>query len=385
VTAWKMPLPTNHKVKICHLTTLHPVFDVRIFYKECVGLARHGYDVTLVARHDKREFVDGVRIVPIRSCRIRPVARLVHAVRALRLAMSVKAEVYHFHDPELLPAGVVLKCFSGGRVIYDVHEDVRKHTLGKMWIHPIIRPVLAFFLGMLEKCCERFFDGIIVVLESHAARFSSPTVVIHNYPMLEACEPRIFRNRDHHLIYVGLIRKQRGAVEMLETTARLKIRYPDVRLTLVGNFMPLSLETRVKDRIRDLDIEDAVRVTGRLEHRRIFDEVADADIGLALLHPDSNYLDALPTKLFEYMMLEKPVVASDFPLWKRIVDRAKCGLTVDPLDVPAIVEGIGRLFDSPDLANRMGRHGRQAVLNEYNWTLEEKKLIAWYQTLTARK
>src|SRR4030042_4272016 len=121
-----------------------------------------------------------------------------------------------------------------------------------------------------------------------------------------------------------------------------------------------------------------------MDHRRIFGEIAEADIGLALLYPDPNYLDALPSKIFEYMMLEKPVVVSDFPLWKRIVGRAGCGLTVNPLDVPAIAEKIGRLFNSPDLARRMGRLGRKARRSEYNWTLEEKKLVAWYLALTSK-
>ena len=106
-----------------------------------------------------------------------------------------------------------------------------------------------------------------------------------------------------------------------------------------------------------------------------------ARAGLVLLHPRINYVDALPIKLFEYMAVGIPVIASDFPLWRTIVDGANCGILVDPMKPEQIAKAIDWLLDNPREARKMGERGRRAVLERYNWSLEEKKLIELYDKL----
>jgi glycosyltransferase involved in cell wall biosynthesis len=79
------------------------------------------------------------------------------------------------------------------------------------------------------------------------------------------------------------------------------------------------------------------------------------------------------------MAAKLPVVASNFPLWKEIVEKNHCGVTVDPLDVNAIVEGIRSILDTPDRIAIMGRNGYEAVCRSYNWENEENKLIEVYK------
>ncbi len=104
-------------------------------------------------------------------------------------------------------------------------------------------------------------------------------------------------------------------------------------------------------------------------------------IGLAVLHPEPNYLKGHPTKLFEYMAAGIPVVASDFPLWRGIVEGAGCGLLVDPLDVRSMASAIERLLRHPEEADAMGKRGREAVEKRYNWSIEEGKLLDFYHRL----
>ena len=103
--------------------------------------------------------------------------------------------------------------------------------------------------------------------------------------------------------------------------------------------------------------------------------------GLVTLHPVINYLDALPIKMFEYMAAGIPVIASDFPLWREIVVGNQCGLCVDPMDPAAIARAIDHLAQHPDEACQMGENGRRAVLEKFNWAVEEKKLIQLYEDL----
>ena len=76
-----------------------------------------------------------------------------------------------------------------------------------------------------------------------------------------------------------------------------------------------------------------------------------------------------------------PVIASDFPLWKQIIEENKCGLCVDPLDPKAIAEAIDYLVMHPAEAARMGRNGQMAVKTQYNWAVEEQKLLDLYKSL----
>ena len=101
--------------------------------------------------------------------------------------------------------------------------------------------------------------------------------------------------------------------------------------------------------------------------------------GLVTLHPVINYIDALPVKMFEYMAAGVPVIASHFPLWREIIEGNDCGLCIDPLDPAAIAKAIDYLVTHPQEAERMGRNGQRAVAEKYNWTLEEAKLLEFYQ------
>ena len=103
--------------------------------------------------------------------------------------------------------------------------------------------------------------------------------------------------------------------------------------------------------------------------------------GLAVLHPTPKYLDAWPTKMFEYMSVSLPVIVSDFPLWRGIVEDAGCGLLVDPLDSTAIASAMQWILDHPAEAEAMSRRGREAVEKQYNWETEAEKLVALYNKL----
>jgi hypothetical protein len=88
----------------------------------------------------------------------------------------------------------------------------------------------------------------------------------------------------------------------------------------------------------------------------------------------SNY----PTKLFEYMAARVPVVASDFPLYRAIVEGAGCGIVVDPTSPHAIAEAVRYLLDHPEDAQAMADRGRAAMLERYNWHASKEALLELY-------
>jgi glycosyltransferase involved in cell wall biosynthesis len=154
----------------------------------------------------------------------------------------------------------------------------------------------------------------------------------------------------------------------------------EARLVLAGNFSPPELE----EELRQMPGWHHVDFLGWQYRRGVAQLLAHARVGLALLHPCPHYLESYPVKLFEYMSAGIPVIASNFPLWREIVEGAGCGILVDPMDPKAIATAIRWLSEHPEKAKAMGKRGQESVRRRYNWHTEAKKLTMLYQELSAQ-
>jgi glycosyltransferase involved in cell wall biosynthesis len=369
-------------LKSVHLASTHRAGDPRIFHKECRTLAEAGYEVVLVVPHERDEVVGGVQIraVPVPAS---GKDRLRHTLRDVyRRALAEGPDaVYHLHDAELLPAGLALKA-RGRRVVYDAHEDTPKQVRYQHWIPRRMRPPVALGYAALERLAGRLFDGIITAEPPNAERFpSEKVVVIHNYPIVSELEQAgavPYADRDALVVYVGSISRVRGAEEMV----RMMRWLPDAlraELVLAGGHHPASL----RDALGALAGPVRLTQTGYVDRPGVAEILARARVGLAVLHPVQKYVEAYPTKLFEYMAAGLPVVVSDFPGWRAIVDEAGCGLAVDPLDEAALAGAVRWLLEHPAEAEAMGRRGQAAVRERYGWAHEGRRLVGFYERLAA--
>lgn len=382
-----------NKVTVVHLTTAHPALDPRIFHKEVRTLTEAGYRVTLIAQYANDAIIDRVKIIALPRPKNRFERIFGLTLRALRLALRQQANLYHYHDPELLPVGALLKLITGARVLYDVHEDVKKQILNKAWLPRWSRRMVSWIYGLCERVCLMFVDGVVIAEDSYTRNFPGRRNVtaIRNYPLLSyfglgmtkgntAAEQRPSGNCE--VIYIGGITRLRGAVELIEALRILRSRGHDkVRLHLVGPLMPTSLGAELECLVRRYHLQDRVSIPGPVPHDKVAELLREAHIGVAVLHPDPNYVESLPTKLFEYMAAGVPVVASNFPLWKQIVEGNECGIVVDPRNPNEIADAIGYLLANPDKARQMGENGRSAVNNRYTWDKERDRLLELYRKL----
>jgi glycosyltransferase involved in cell wall biosynthesis len=209
------------------------------------------------------------------------------------------------------------------------------------------------------------------------------TVVVQNFPIsgeLASDECRPYTKRPSTVTYIGGMATVRGIKELVHAMALIPERF-GARLVLAGNFDPPALEDEVK-RIRGWERVDFLGWQSREGVEKI---LGNARIGLVVLHPRPSYLESYPIKLFEYMSAGVPVVASDFPLWRQIVQEAGCGLLTDPLSPKAIAEAIQWLFEHEEEAETMGLRGREAVHTDFNWNHESKKLLELYRRISATR
>lgn len=365
-------------MRIVHLTSVHPRDDVRIYLKECQSLAREGHAVTLVVADGLGpEFRSGISIVDVGRSSGRLGRMLGATRRVLRQALVLDAEVYHIHDPELLTVCLALKR-RGKKVIFDAHEDVPKQILGKHYLRPALRKIIAWAFAGYERYVCRRIDGVIAATPTIREKFLAihpNSEDINNYPMLGELDAGDQARRSRlEVCYVGGIAVIRGVRELVRA---LELTQADVRLNLVGGFA----EARAEEEVRAYPGWAKVNAWGIQGREGVRDAMARSMAGLVTLHPTPNYIESLPIKMFEYMSAGIPVIASDFPLWRDIVEGSRCGVCVDPLAPEQIARAIDDLLSDPQKAQQMGRNGRQAVMERYNWAVEERKLQAYYKRL----
>lgn len=368
-------------IRIAHLTSAHPRYDTRIFLKMCRSLASAGHQIALVVADGLGdEEKDGVRILDVGKPRGR-LDRMVGASRrVLKRGVELDADIYHLHDPELLPAGLALKR-RGKRVIFDAHEDLPRQILSKPYLHPAVRRPVSVIAGAFERFACRRLDAVVAAtpaIRDKFERLGIAAVDINNFPMLGELDAEIpWGLKEREVCYVGGINAIRGIREVI---AAMGLCRSGARLNLAGGFP----ERRVKAEVKKLPGWAGVNELGFLSREEVRRILGRSVAGIVTFLPLPNHVDAQPNKMFEYMSAGLPLIASDFPLWREIVEGNDCGICVDPLDPAAIAAAIDRLVDNPALARNMGENGRRAVHERYNWAIEEKKLLSLYETLLLR-
>ena len=368
--------------KVCHITSAHSRYDVRIFHKQCKSLAANGYDVTLLVNDDvENEQIDGVHI---RSTNFQPRNRFERMIMSRRLieaeAIAINADIYHLHDPELLPVGLRLKK-TGKTVVFDSHEDYLLTIADKNWIFRPLRPIVRTFYGWYEKYALEKFDGSIVCYhwtEERYRRYVDNVEMVLNFPVVREGQitPPDFSRRA--ICFAGGISPQWCHKEILIALSRID----NVTYELAGR-----LSGEYGNSLQHMDAWKQVNYHGIISQSEVFNTVyANSSIGMALL----DYIPQCKgtvgnlsnTKLFEYMYAGLPVICTDFDLWTDIIEKENWGIAVNPHNIDEISEAISYLLNNPEVAERMGKNGRSAVIKRYNWKVEEDKLLEFYSLLS---
>ena len=368
------------KVKVCILTSGHPPFDDRIFHKEAKTLAMAGYEVVLIAQHNKKEIADGVKIIPLPKPENRLERMTKVAWKLFRLALKEKANVYHFHEPEVIPTGLILKLF-GKKVIYDVHELVFLSIEDKAWLgSKFLRKACQLAYLFMEKVSIRIFDQLILAEDDYENYYKRTHkgfckyTIIRNYPVLSLIKNAPFLahadKQKSVIIYAGGLAKVRGIKEIIQA---MEFAGDKARLWLLGKWETEEFEKECEN----LEGWKYTKYLGFVPLSKVYEYMKVADIGISILYPIENYITSLPVKAYEYMACSLPMVMSDFSYWQEIF--GECALFANPYDPEDIADRILCLLDDPAKAKQLGDKGRQLTQEKYNWEVEQRKLLDIYE------
>jgi glycosyltransferase involved in cell wall biosynthesis len=344
----------------------------------CSSLANNGYRVFLVVADGKGdELVNNINIIDAGSQGNNRLTRMIVTTRKVfEKAVGLDAVIYHLHDPELIPfAGKFQK--KGKKVIFDAHEDVPLQILSKPYLSKPVALSFSKLIELYEKIVYKKVDFIITatpVIRNKFSMINNNTVDINNFPLLnELYSENSNVVKQNEICYIGGLSKVRGIKELV-----LALEHSgECKLNLAGIFKEKDYENEV---IKTKGWEKVI-YHGHLNRKEIKTILSKSKAGMVTLLPIKNYIESQPVKMFEYMSAGLPVISSNFPLWKEIVEGNNCGICVNPDNPLEIAKAIQYIFDNHDITEQMGKNGRQAVIEKYNWEIEEKKLLNVYEQL----
>ena len=376
--------------RVCILSSVHIALDNRVFYREARSLQKAGHDVTLIAVHPRSEIRDGVRIIGLPRVPRWQRPRLWRQL--VRHALAAKADLYHFHDPELLFIVPWLRLASRKPAIYDIHEVYPDFFKVKDYLPVWVRYPLAWNFAWMEPVLARLQSGLIFSDDEIArnfARYRGPKTTLFNYPAREFveqayAETRGITSRLPGIVHLGGHERNRGTRLMIAAFEQVHQAMPAARLTLVGHFVPPALQEEVAADVRQRGLESAVTITGRVPFDSIGRYLREASVGWMPWQPYPKNEKNIPTKLFEYMAYGLPVVTSDLHSTSPFVQEGENGFRVTPADPGAHARALLAVLQDPERGAALGRRGQDWVREEYNWDKMAERLLAFYEKILAK-
>jgi glycosyltransferase involved in cell wall biosynthesis len=301
--------------------------------------------------------------------------------RAERLGLERRGDVYVAHDLNALPPAARAARKAGARLVYDSHELFIERDLVPAAERPLWRA--------LEKRLIRRADRTMTVSEPIAEELArrygvaAPTV-IQNCPDPPERVPEDGERRLRNLagvddgepliLYQGMVQPERGLEALVEAVPAIERGV----VVIVGSG---RLEGPLRQKVATMGIEARVKLTGEVPQRDLLSYTAGATIGVAPFEGRSlNSYWVAPNKLFEYMAVGVPVVASRLPVLERIVDGHGVGLLCEPGDAASLAAAVNRLLSDPELYERCHRNALAAA-EVFNWRTESRKLMEIYDGL----
>jgi glycosyltransferase involved in cell wall biosynthesis len=375
---------TKAGLTLCHFSTAHSQIKSRSFHRECMPLAAAGMKVRYVTPAGINGRRSGVDFVSLQRRRSR-MRSLFASPALIQVLLKQNASLYHFQDPELLPAALALKLIFHQRIVYDAYEDFPSMALNKGSFPTVLRPLAAKAVAALECIAAHCFDGVMtadpLTLRRFARAGKSCKLVFFNFPNLDLFPSPQAGTKQFDVVYRGGLSARAGTLVLLHAMRLLADRGKPASLLLIGYFDDAIFENELRERIRGLGLSANVELRGRMEHEDMAEALSQARVGVSPLQDIPKFRLNIPVKVFEYWACGLPVVASDLPPIRPFFKNVGGGFTYQPADAAELAQSIGWLLDHPKAATQMGRNGRLAIEERFNNRNEVHKLREFFMRI----
>ncbi len=391
------------KKTICMMSSLHSLYDDRIYWKEALSLKNAGYQVIHLAVGDENlDFVSehGVRLIQVKKYKgtgnlffnnlSKRFSYRNEYRKLLAIARELKAEAYHLHDLQLNKIARHLQSLPHRpRLVYDVHEPYPITIADgeyKGFLFKRFMKLYARYVHHWELKTSAIHDMIIATEENVAEKFSNhfpgkKVEIIYNYCDTGAKDFPEKAEKAYDFIYAGGVRRRRGAMEMLKAVKLLKDENFAVRLLLVGLICDSGLEAEMKQYIAKYGLEKNIVIMPPVPYRQVMELYGVSRCGIAIFNRQLVNQIIMPIKTFEYIAFGLPAVCSNVGHMGKITQKHNTGLTVDPDKPSEIAHAMKMLMKDTTLYNTQQNNCLALYKKEFNWGKMEQRLVALYDSL----
>lgn len=383
------PVPAaaqGHCPVLCHVTVAHQELKSRSFYMEFMPLAARGLAVRYVSPGEQHQAYDNIDFtaLPARLGRVRQILATPSTVRAL---LRQRAGLYHFQDPELLPAAFVLKFIFRKHIVYDAYEDFPSMAFTSKRVPAALKPFVAKCVALIQMAAAASFDGVMtadpLTLQRMARTGKSKKLVFYNFPNLDIFPSPVPCPKPFDVVYRGGLSGRAGIWTLLDAIRLLKDRGEPVKALLVGYCDGPAEMAQLLRRIDALNLGTHFHILGPAPHSEMAKTLSRAKIGVSPLLDIPKFRRNIPVKVFEYWASGLPVISSDLRPIRPFFRNVRGGLLFPPGDSAAMAQSIHSLLQNPGTAAEMGRCGRRAVEERLNHNTEVLKLERFFKQIAS--
>ncbi len=370
--------------KIVVLSTVHHYQDARIFFKEIPSLKKAYSDICFIVPVEGKNNIfeeNRIKIIPLQKPNTK-FERIKLQLKAWKIISEMEPQIVHFHDPELILLGFLIKKILKIKVIFDIHENISASFKDNLWIPKLIKPILPTIFRTFEKFLIKDFDALLIAEESYRKTYGNKPITILNYPIFDE---KIYNKKDFsgklNLVYIGGIWERRGAFQMLRLFNRLVKDGFNLSFFLVGPFVPSKLQISIEKYISENNLSNRVKIFGRKTLKEVYEILQECHIGLSLMQNIGNYNESLSTKIFDYMLAGIPYIVSDFEIYNDYTITNNTGITANYDDENELYDRVKRLIINKEELETMSKNGFNSIKEKWNWNTQEKKLLLLYKNL----
>ena len=317
-----------------------------------------------------------------------------------RYVRDFELDVLHIHDLPLVGTALKVSRKLGIPLVADLHENypaslklsVEADPGSRSWFTPRPKRWVPY-----ERRVVRTATHVVVVVDEAKERLIKDyglepekiTVVMNvedadHFKGLDLDQDILSRHKDSFVIsYIGGGGRHRGLDTAVKAMSYLRESTPQVKLLLVGIGRPESDEYRRI--VESQGVQDHVEIMGWQPFHKVPSYIEASQVGLVPHHQNPHTDATIPHKLYQYMLMSKPVVVSSCRPLKRIVEETKSGLVFHSGDPKDLAKQIQILYANPQLRSDCALHGHEAATHQYNWAAEGAKLTRLYQSLSEQR
>jgi glycosyltransferase involved in cell wall biosynthesis len=359
------------KRRIVLASVLKPVDEPRMFERMGRSLAENGFEVFIIGSQGSlKSEKDHVHFLPHGKINRISIKRLAVKFKIIKHLFSIKPEVLIIATHELIGVALVYKLFTGRKIIYDIQENYFRNILHTNAFPKYIRWLIASLVRFKEIITSVFFSQFLLAEKCFVSELTfaqRKSVVIEN-----KCRMGFERNRSRRqpndgieIIFTGTLAVSTGVFEAISLALKLNAINPKVSLKIIGYCQQVNTLSKIENEIKNHRFISLVGGKDFVSHQTILDAICSANFGIIYYTESPHTRDRIPSKLYEYLACELPMLLQDNPSWTKLADQYQACIKVN-------FESI----DANSILNKMTTQlFYQTKPTDVQWESEEKKLI----------